>query len=102
MAGKGDITSAEQGYRLVKMAEIAREDAAARRFFSTEPFHPLLWESELPEGSPFKQSLRNFLLEYGHRGVYEMDMINPCWRGRGFLPNLQMSTTAPGVSFSPF
>ena len=80
MAGGGDITSAQHGYRLVEMAEIARGDAAVQRFFATEPFHPLLWDQELPEESPFKQSLRNFLDEYGHRGVYEMDIINPRWR----------------------
>ncbi|MHB8126539.1 MAG: PEP/pyruvate-binding domain-containing protein [Desulfitobacteriaceae bacterium] len=80
MAGGAEITSAMHGYRLVEMAEIARGDASARRFFSTEPFNSSQWEKELPEESPFKQSLRNFLAEYGHRGVYEMDMINPCWR----------------------
>ena len=80
MAGSADITSAQHGYRLVEMAEIARGDAAARRFFSSETFNPLLWEKELPEESPFKQSLQNFLEEYGHRGVYEVDIINPRWR----------------------
>ncbi len=80
MAGRGDITSAEQGYRLVEMAEVARGDASARRFLSAVPFQPLQWEKELPEESRFKQSLRNFLAQYGHCGVYEMDMINPCWR----------------------
>ena len=80
MAGCGDITSAQHGYRLVEMAEIARGDAAARRFFSSETFNPLLWEKELPEESSFKQALRNFLAEYGHRGVYECDIVNPRWR----------------------
>ena len=80
MTGGGDITSAQHGYRLVEMAEIARGDDAARRFLLAEPFHPLRWEKELPEESPFKQSLRNFLSEYGHRGVYEYDIINPRWR----------------------
>ncbi|TEB11511.1 Phosphoenolpyruvate synthase [Pelotomaculum sp. FP] len=80
MAGGGDITSAQQGYRLVEIAEIARGDAAARRFFSDEIYNPLLWEKELPEESPFKQSFRNFLAEFGHRGVYECEIINPRWR----------------------
>ncbi len=80
MAGKGDITSAQHGYRLLEMAEIARGDNAARRFFSGDPFDPLEWEKELPEKSPFKQSFRDFLIEFGHRGVYEMDIINPRWR----------------------
>ncbi|HEY8910735.1 MAG TPA: PEP/pyruvate-binding domain-containing protein [Desulfosporosinus sp.] len=93
MAGKGDITSAAHGYRLVEMAEIARGDTAARRFFSAEPFDPLLWDKELPEESPFKQSLRNFQTEYGHRGVYEMDIINPRWReDPSYLLNVVRST----------
>ncbi len=80
MAGQGDITSAEQGYRLVELAETARGDAAARQFLAGENYRPLRWEKELPEKSPFKQAFRNFLAEYGHRGVYEMDIINPRWR----------------------
>ncbi|MEW6423796.1 MAG: hypothetical protein AB1523_03475 [Bacillota bacterium] len=66
MAGEEHITSAEHGYRLVEMAEIARGDAASRRFLSPESFNPLRWEKELPEESPFKQLLRSFLAEYGH------------------------------------
>ncbi|KJS14889.1 MAG: pyruvate phosphate dikinase [Peptococcaceae bacterium BRH_c4b] len=93
MAGGGDITSAQHGYRLVEMAEIARGDAAARRFFTTEPFNPLLWDKELPEESPLKQSLRSFLAEYGHRGVYEYDIINPRWReDPSYLLNVVRST----------
>lgn len=46
MTGEGRITSAEHGYRLVEMAEIARGDAAARRFLSAEPFNSLLWEKK--------------------------------------------------------
>ncbi|SHK17778.1 PEP/pyruvate-binding domain-containing protein [Desulforamulus aeronauticus] len=93
MAGGGDITSAQHGYRLIELAEIAREDIAARRFFSSQTFEPLLWERELPEESVFKQSLRNFLAEYGHRGVYEMDIINPRWReDPSYLLNIIKST----------
>ena len=93
MAGCGDITSAQHGYRLVEMAEIAREDATVRRFFSSETLNPLLWEKELPEESPFKQALRNFLAEYGHRGVYECDIINPSWReDPSYILNIIRST----------
>ncbi len=100
MAGSGDITSAEHGYRLAGMAKVARGDAAARRFFSAEPFPPLLWEKELPDESPFKQSFRNFLADYGHRGIYELDIINPRWReDPSFLLNTirsTMETADPG------
>lgn len=80
MAGSGDITSAQHGYRLIEITEIARDDVEARKFFSSPTFRPLQWEKELPEDSIFKKALRHFLIEYGHRGVYEMDIINPRWR----------------------
>lgn len=79
MAGSGDITSAQHGYRLVELAEMVRGDAEAQKFFSSDPFNPPLWEKILEE-SRFKQSFRDFLTEYGHRGVYELDIINPRWR----------------------
>ena len=80
MVGGADITSAQHGYRLTEMAEIARSDTDAQRFFSVEPFNPLLWETEIPDKSPFKQSFHTFLAEYGHRGIHELDIINPRWR----------------------
>lgn len=80
MTGQGDITSAEHGYRLAEMAEIAREDEAARDYFARSGFEPYTWEKELPDESPFKQLFRKFLAEYGHRGIYEMDIYNPRWR----------------------
>ena len=47
---------------------------------------PLLWEQQLSENSPFKQALYKFIKEeYGHRAVYELDVINPRWR-ESFLP----------------
>jgi len=80
MIGRGDITSAEHGYRLVEMAETAREDEAAREFFGGSGFDPYTWETNLPDESPFKKLFRDFLTEYGHRGIYEMDIFNPRWR----------------------
>lgn len=81
MAGGGaSITSAAQGYRLVELAELAREDDAAEDYFNSCSFAPLLWEEQLPENSPFKQAFRKFCQEYGHRAVYELDIINPRWQ----------------------
>ena len=80
MAGAAKITSAEQGYRLVELAEIARNEIAAEDFFSAPEYDPLAWERELPDESAFKQGFRKFLDEYGHRAIYEMDLINPRWR----------------------
>ncbi len=80
LAGGSDITSAQHGYRIVELAEIVRGDGEAGKFLAAEPFNPVLWAREIPESSPFKQSFYNFLEEYGHRGVYELDIINPRWR----------------------
>lgn len=93
MAGVGRITSAEQGYRLVELAEKARIDAAARQFLEGESFNPLIWEKAIPETSPFKESFRDFLEQYGHRGIYETDIINPRWReDPSYLLNIITST----------
>lgn len=93
MVGSADITSAQHGYRLMEMAETARNDADARSFFSAEPFNPLLWDTELPDKSPFKQSFHAFLAEYGHRGIHELDIINPRWREEpSYLLNTIRST----------
>lgn len=80
VAGTGHIASAETGYRLVALAEAARKDPAARAFLASEPFAASSWEGALPDDSPFKSEFRAFLDEFGHRGVYEIDLANPRWR----------------------
>jgi len=79
LIGQGKITSAEQGYKLIELAEIARNDPKVQQFFLTESFLPLSWETIIPEGSNFKQKFREFLQEFGHRAVYELDLNNPRW-----------------------
>ncbi|AGL00555.1 PEP/pyruvate-binding domain-containing protein [Desulfoscipio gibsoniae] len=74
------ITSADHGYRLVELAELARRDNDAAGFFNATVFKPLTWEEQLPEDSPFKQAFREFLNEFGHRAVYELDIRNPRWQ----------------------
>lgn len=76
--GTEGITSAEHGYRLVELAEIARKDADAVKYLNETPFDSLRWK-ELPEYSPFKKAFCEFIKEYGHRTVYELDIINPRW-----------------------
>ncbi|WP_371361867.1 hypothetical protein SRRS_31730 [Sporomusa rhizae] len=78
--GDASITSADHGYRLVELAEQARRDDYAVRYFNNRPFAPLLWEQQLPESSPFRQDFQKFLKEYGHRAIYELDIINPRWQ----------------------
>lgn len=78
VGGTEGITSADQGYKLVELAEITRKDADAAKYLSGTSFDPLVWE-ELPECSVFKQAFCEFIKEYGHRAVYELDIINPRW-----------------------
>ncbi len=54
MAGSGQVTSAEHGYRLVQLARTT-DDAV------------------------FKRELARFLDDFGHRGVYEAELANPRW-----------------------
>jgi pyruvate,water dikinase len=75
LAGGGDVTSAEHGYRIHDLAEVARKDAAALAWLQgSEP--PGTW-TRLPDDSAFKRDLERFLREFGHRAVYEADLINP-------------------------
>ncbi|WML34792.1 PEP/pyruvate-binding domain-containing protein [Clostridium sp. OS1-26] len=78
VGGTEGITSADHGYKLVELAEIARKDADAAKYLSRTSFDPSAWK-ELPECSPFKQAFCEFIKEYGHRAVYELDIINSRW-----------------------
>lgn len=80
VGGTADITSADQGYRLIEMAELARKDSDTVKYFNDANFDPMKWEVKLPESSPFKKAFHEFIQEYGHRAVYELDIINPRWR----------------------
>ncbi len=80
VGGEAGITSADHGYRLVDLAGIARRDQDAVQFLTGASFDPLAWEKQLPERSTFKQAFREFIREYGHRAVYELDIINPRWK----------------------
>lgn len=78
IGGTDGITSAEHGYRLVELAEIARKDVDAAKYLSEISFDASGWR-ELPDNSPFKKAFCEFVKEYGHRAVYELDVINPRW-----------------------
>ena len=80
LVGKSKLPSAEQGYKLVELAENAREDQSALNYFATQPFQPLAWEKQLPEDSIFKHKFKEYLADFGHRAVYEADWENPRWR----------------------
>ncbi|MHB8076570.1 PEP/pyruvate-binding domain-containing protein [Desulfosporosinus fructosivorans] len=80
VGGATGITSADHGYRLFELTEIARRDTKVLRMITSPAFDPVHWEEQLPEGSEFKKAFRKFIKEYGHRAIYELDAINPRWR----------------------
>lgn len=80
LAGSAQITSAEHGYELLTLAEVVLKDKEAKKFLSKEPFSPKNWEEQFSEDSVFRKKFKAFLNEYGHRPVYELDIIHPRWR----------------------
>jgi pyruvate,water dikinase len=77
LAGSGQITSAEQGYRVADLARVVRRDPEALAWLQRRDPAPS-WQ-QLPVHSPFRRELARFLEEFGHRAVYEADIINPRW-----------------------
>ncbi|NJD53490.1 MAG: pyruvate, phosphate dikinase [Candidatus Methanoperedens sp.] len=79
LAGASEITSAQHGYRLIELGKIVQMDKVALKYFTAEPFKPSAWKDEIPEDSRFRREFEEFLKDYGHRGVYEIDLLNPRW-----------------------
>jgi pyruvate,water dikinase len=100
LAGGGQVTSAEHGYRLHDLAEIARADEAARAWL--EAGRPADEWTALPADSPFRREFARFLDEFGHRGVYEADILNPRWiEDPGYLLNQVRAHLKAGPRESP-
>lgn len=101
MAGTGQVVSAEHGYRLLDLAAAAAADPAARAYLRAEPPDPHGWE-QLPAGSPFRQAFAAFLDEFGHRGVYEVELANPRWNeAPGYLLEQVRLLLAQGPARAP-
>lgn len=79
LAGKTAITSADQGYELLALAEQISDDAAALAWFNSDAYQPTKWREALADDSPFKHAFNNYLTRYGHRAVYEIDFTRPRW-----------------------
>jgi pyruvate,water dikinase len=78
LAGSGQIISADQGYRIADLAQVAQNDPEALAWLQRRA-PAQSWE-QLPAHSPFRRELARFLTDFGHRAVYEADIINPRWR----------------------
>lgn len=92
LAGSGNVTSAEQGVRLVELGNLALREPAARAYFEAPAaagaaeggaadggtWDPAAWRERLA-GTRFLAGFQAFLADYGHRGVYEVEPMNPRW-----------------------
>ncbi|MFZ5815734.1 MAG: PEP/pyruvate-binding domain-containing protein [Bacillota bacterium] len=77
LAGSEEITSAEVGYRLVEIARLAEQEPGVREFFLGGGDLDS-WRTAL-RGTRTHAALEQFLKEFGHRGIYEMELMNPRW-----------------------
>jgi pyruvate,water dikinase len=77
LAGTGAVTSAEHGYAIFELAAAARNDRAAMDWLESGAPGPE-WV-KLPAQSTFRAELARFLDRFGHRAVYEADLLNPRW-----------------------
>ncbi|VVB95247.1 Phosphoenolpyruvate synthase [uncultured archaeon] len=99
LAGASEnMTSAQHGYRLTDLAEIVRNDSAALRYFTAENFDPSAFRDAIPEDSVFMKEFEEFLKEFGHRGVYESEIMNPRWSEdpRYLLENIRAQVMSLG------
>jgi rifampicin phosphotransferase len=78
LAGSGQVISADQGYRIADLAQAAQSDQEALAWLRRHA--PAQSWGQLPAHSPFRRELARFLADFGHRAVYEADVINPRWR----------------------
>lgn len=77
LAGSGAVTSAEQGYRIADLARAAQQEPEVRQWLQSRALAQT-WE-QLPAHSLFRRELGRFLHEFGHRAVYEADVMQPRW-----------------------
>lgn len=77
LSGSGTVTSAEMSHRIEDLAAAAKTDAAATEWLRQKEAGAR-WTA-LPPDSPFRLELERFLREFGHRAVYEADLLNPRW-----------------------
>jgi pyruvate,water dikinase len=78
LAGTNGVVTAEHGYRLIELARIAEQEPAARAYLESTPLDPWGWRA-LPAPSEFRRGFTKLLEEFGHRGVYEVEIANPRW-----------------------
>ena len=102
LKGWGDLESARPTIALVRIAEIALGDAAARARLSSLP--PPVTIEEIPEG-PTRDALVRWLAAYGDRAIREPELSTPRWREDPSFPlatlALYVTRADAGRTFSP-
>ncbi len=82
LAGGPPSVTARQGYDLIALARQAMADPQARAWLDRRNSLGGSgdWRTGLPSDHPFRRAMEDFLVRYGHRGIYESYLRNPRWR----------------------
>jgi pyruvate,water dikinase len=77
VTGLGEVSSAEQSYRLWELSRLARQSPQVMAFLQSRQWHS--WSEALAD-TPFLPAWQRFLDTFGHRSLYEVEMANARWR----------------------
>ena len=76
LQGQAQAISAKQIIRLAELVEVARREAPVRRVFESAE-----WDARAADrrfrGTEFSRLFEQYLLDYGHRGLGESDIMSP-------------------------
>ena len=76
LQGQAQAISAQQIVRLAELVEVARRETTVRRVFESRD-----WDARaagrLFRGTEFSRLFEGYLLDYGHRGLGESDIMSP-------------------------
>ena len=76
LQGQGTVISAQQILRLAELTDIARDEAVANAFLTSEPWDPSTFRVILAD-TTFLRTFDRYLEDYGHRAVGESDVMAP-------------------------
>lgn len=76
LQGQGTVISAQQILRLAEITDIARDEAVANAFLTSEPWDPSTFRVILAD-TTFLRTFDRYLEDYGHRAVGESDVMAP-------------------------
>jgi len=76
LQGQGTVISAQQILRLAEITDIARDEAVANAFLTSEPWDPSAFRVILAD-TTFLRTFDRYLEDYGHRAVGESDVMAP-------------------------